>query len=470
MRDSLSKCESNLYSSIYRVERHPDFKPDDVTSPPSIPKDTLQTAKEKLHKEALERLRHTSNYTIIQHGFARIGKYLFLAVALPPYLCLYRLPKWLFLQGAPSFISWLGGTGGSTWERIKQGIEHLVAKGRILLRKSQGFFTTLIQPVNHMFLSIKNSLQRFQRALSRFRLFPITKYLNKELLASLANRWIKRAQYYLYRPFQAGFKRLENLLTLTKELSSQLSASTLSFFRKKMKPLNQWKRLKNQFVFAQKTAQHLIKWMGQTNRSMQHQATKRLEKVKISYQKLLQPKVRRVLSFIQRRFNRLHDFAHRKGSPFIQSLHQLRKKIQSIRFEHILNQIKSKSWFKKLPQFIRERLNRLIHHRFVRAIFNPVLKGLDRTMFAIAKGLEWLLLGFKALIRLLLAAGQTSKHLLSSLVLQSWRVIKPLVTPLLKLVGIILYQVLVVLVMIIILVGWGIRSLDSASKRLLPIE
>src|ERR1051325_11606615 len=95
--DSLSRCDPNLYSNIYDIRKHPDVKPS--VSAVTAPKDTIEISREKLKTEALSHLRQPGKYLIAFNSFMRVGKYLFLAIAFPPYLMLYGLPKWIIIEG-----------------------------------------------------------------------------------------------------------------------------------------------------------------------------------------------------------------------------------------------------------------------------------------------------------------------------------------------------------------------------------
>ena len=83
--DSLSRCDPSLYSNIYDVRKHPDVKHTvKATATQPTHRDTIEISRDKLKEEALNRVRHTSRFVIAQHGFMRVGRYLFLAVAFPP--------------------------------------------------------------------------------------------------------------------------------------------------------------------------------------------------------------------------------------------------------------------------------------------------------------------------------------------------------------------------------------------------
>ena len=82
--DSWSRCDPNSYAGLYDVSKLK-IRPSLEAVKPTIHKDILEINADKIKKEALDRLRHDSKYLILQNSFVRIGKYLFVAVAFPPY-------------------------------------------------------------------------------------------------------------------------------------------------------------------------------------------------------------------------------------------------------------------------------------------------------------------------------------------------------------------------------------------------
>ena len=91
--DSLSRC-TDQYDSMFKINNHPGVKPGAV-------KDTMAPSKtEELKKEAFERLT-SSKYLLLQQGFMKVGKFLFLSIALPPYLLLWGLSKIYYYRNDP---------------------------------------------------------------------------------------------------------------------------------------------------------------------------------------------------------------------------------------------------------------------------------------------------------------------------------------------------------------------------------
>ncbi|MEI8366094.1 MAG: hypothetical protein WCF65_06720 [Parachlamydiaceae bacterium] len=103
-RDSFSRCETP--SMLYDAVRHPHAKytpPKAVVNFTDNTKDTMESTQQRLNREMLNRfqskgleLPHESYVAVVQ-----VGKYLFLAIMLPPYLCLYAFPQWLIFTKLP---------------------------------------------------------------------------------------------------------------------------------------------------------------------------------------------------------------------------------------------------------------------------------------------------------------------------------------------------------------------------------
>lgn len=105
-RDSMSRCEepSMLYDTVRNPNSRPIPKKIDLGE---ISKDTIQSTQHRLNRQMLEKLEsmgfklpHDSFVAVVQ-----VGKYLFLAVMLPPYLALYGIPKWLLLIALPNLFN-----------------------------------------------------------------------------------------------------------------------------------------------------------------------------------------------------------------------------------------------------------------------------------------------------------------------------------------------------------------------------
>lgn len=97
-KDSLSRCENP--SMLYDAVRNPATVYKAPVQAVRLSKDVLETKQQRLNREMMEKLQSNSfrlphqTYVVV----AQVGKYVFMAIMLPPYLLLYGIPKWL-LQG-----------------------------------------------------------------------------------------------------------------------------------------------------------------------------------------------------------------------------------------------------------------------------------------------------------------------------------------------------------------------------------
>ncbi len=101
-KDSLGRCDapSMLYDTI-RNPRAPYIPPPPIVSP-----DTIESTQQRMNREVLERFKGTG-MRLPHDSFVavvNIGKYLFLAIMLPPYLCLYGIPRWLIVMALPQMF------------------------------------------------------------------------------------------------------------------------------------------------------------------------------------------------------------------------------------------------------------------------------------------------------------------------------------------------------------------------------
>lgn len=100
-KDSVSSYHPSYEADLYDLR--PQLKRIDGVENPRLQARVRQDTKESLKQEALDRLRHISEYRILQTGFVRVGKYLCLGALLPPYFILVRLPFLLLRAGNQIF-------------------------------------------------------------------------------------------------------------------------------------------------------------------------------------------------------------------------------------------------------------------------------------------------------------------------------------------------------------------------------
>lgn len=91
-----------LYDAVRNP--HAPYQPPKISISPS--KDTLESTQQRLQREMLGKfqnkgleLPHESYIAVVQ-----VGKYVFLAVMLPVYLCIYGIPRWFLVTALPLFF------------------------------------------------------------------------------------------------------------------------------------------------------------------------------------------------------------------------------------------------------------------------------------------------------------------------------------------------------------------------------
>jgi hypothetical protein len=159
--DSLSRCDPGAYSHLYDVTRKALLKPDQIHAPASVSKDTIEISRHQLKKEALNRLRHKSKFTILQVGFIRIGKYLFVALAFPPYLLVVGLPKWVFGNLILPLMSWMKQSTVKLKQKVKKPITRIFQKILYKLQQSRLFVQRLMRPLIHSIYTFNTRLKNF---------------------------------------------------------------------------------------------------------------------------------------------------------------------------------------------------------------------------------------------------------------------------------------------------------------------
>ncbi len=157
-RDSQARCASpsHLYDAIRRPLRPPVLNQpsiDRMENPSEAPQESVQ---ERLNRQMLEKMRNLGlnlpNDTLI--NAVQVGKYIVLAVMLPPYLVVYGIPRWLMVTAFPHVAGFLKAHG----HRIGQFIQEW--SNRILDLMKGALEQTLGQALNLM----KNAARQFLNA------------------------------------------------------------------------------------------------------------------------------------------------------------------------------------------------------------------------------------------------------------------------------------------------------------------
>lgn len=192
-QDSLTRCEpsSMLYDTI-RNPRAPYIPPvQDVVKP-----DTIESTQQRVDREVLERfqgngrkLPHDSFVAVVH-----VGKYIFMAIMLPPYLCAYGIPRWILVTAVPQMFQFVKHQSLHVGRFIQDLTSHLVdlMKGMVeqtigdALKMTQqhaknlwGHLTACTQSMIHKIVQAATYCQNKLAALQQVCIKPLTAAFEK---------------------------------------------------------------------------------------------------------------------------------------------------------------------------------------------------------------------------------------------------------------------------------------------------
>lgn len=158
-------------------------------------KDTLEPSQEKIDKEILNRLQASSSG--IPHDklpiVARAGKYIFMAVAMPSYLLIYSIPRWIAVHLIPN-----------TCQMLNKGLKQC------------------FRPLEELALQLTRQVQRLVKTI-RQQMSQVTKTLSH----------LKGLMNLFYRPFE----KLNDLWNLIKKRAQEKKKALEEFFATAKKKL-----------------------------------------------------------------------------------------------------------------------------------------------------------------------------------------------------------------------------------------
>lgn len=384
--DSMSRCDANSYSSIYDVRKSPATKEKPVieTNGPRR-KDTIEFSRDKLKKDGLDRIRHISKFTVAQTGFMRIGKYLFLGVALPPYLALYGIPKWLLVEGLPSLLSVTLWAYKKVQQQVGKGVEIGRQKINTVIRYVQRLTRALLKPLVHLALQI----QYRTRQLKEFVLRPYRTFVLKAKNAiQFLSVKVPRAMTQGPRDFAATIqKRIaaakvkwteakEAVQGKVKQSIEWIKETPLLFLgwgQAQAQRLNEQTqvvvvRWKNHLQPSHRFAMKAANWTTlQLKRSL-GQALKPFAYLARAYRKKVSPHWMRLRTTCNAKWSETKQFfqgKHRRALIYIQ---ERQKKLKKISYDHLLQRFFAFSWIKDLPLRLQAWLKWLLTHSMIRKV------------------------------------------------------------------------------------------------------
>jgi hypothetical protein len=265
VRDGLSKWEPNM------LETRPlPYKTNPVIKKPAFAKDSLEISKEKLKQEALDRLRHTSKFTVESPAgmVIRVGKYMFLAAALPPYILLYRIPKWVLVEIAPVAMKLTLTPLKYIGNKLQNRLLIMQQKLSQFLQRLQKTAKGLIQPVFDLGLHIQNVLQRmrsqvvvFFNGIKKGVSFQKISQMPAQFGKGLKKKWNQKAMQ-LQNQIGAFFSPIKHSFHWLKALPKKMALRRLLSNKKMKQGVNHLsKGLELKFERAKKQAHQMTDWL-----------------------------------------------------------------------------------------------------------------------------------------------------------------------------------------------------------------
>jgi hypothetical protein len=382
--DSLSRCDPTLYSNIYHVRKNPDVKIQPVFVNKSISKDTLEISHDKLKEEALNRLRHTTKYTISQNSFMRIGKYLFLAIAFPPFLMLYGLPKWILVEGLPAIFSmsiWM-------WKTVKQKSQKQVDTFTHKVVQLMQFIQQiaqrlLIQPIVGLTLEIQQRIRR-----TREQVRQLFQNIKRRTTVALAKPSLKISE---------KFKQIQHKLSHVKEKIGRQAQTVAAQFHEAL----QWIQKSPQVFLGwgqmqvQRLNERALSLSARWNKSIQtsqqvaqqtthwisHQCLRSWGKIKGSFDPLISlyrqeilPQWIKLKEACKGKWQQTRDFFHQKHQKALTALQRKQEKLKNLSYLNAVDRLFGRVWVNKLPLSFQKWLKKWLYHSFIRAFCDQMIK------------------------------------------------------------------------------------------------
>jgi hypothetical protein len=468
--DSLSRCDQNLYSNIYDVRKRSDLKSDSPAATRSIHKDTIEISHDKLKEEALHRLRHTSKYTIAQNSFMRIGKYLFVAIAFPPYFAIYGLPKWLLVEGVPALFSmwvWM-------WKKIQHqsqkqmatGVQKAVQLTHFVQRLAQ----VLMQPFVHLALEIRQNIRRLRVQTQQMlrNLFEKGKGVLSQPLLKL-NEGLKHLQKRLSQVREKWSQQVETITTRMQEGIQWVKQSPQIFLGWGQ---TQWQQLNQKVMLKGTHWKHQVKTSYQLAQRLTDKVFKEVRNglsfVKKGYLPLIKfyqqqwlPRWQKVHANSTRRWEQAKEFFQQKHQRTQAFLQAKQEKLKHLTSQRLIHYFMSHPWMGKLPLRLQELLKKLLAHTIVRAICDKGVKIYSLIARLILRAVSYGLKGIAQGTTLIMRVGNWARAIINTAFQKTLAISQIGQRICLKSLLYSIYYSLLFTAITLILAVWGLRLLGE---------
>ena len=219
IRDSWSKAQP---PSVYDIVRNPRAM---YQAPPRVQagttKDVLESTQQRLNREISEKW-HANAFRLPHDTFvvvAKVGKYMFLAIMLPPYIFFYGIPKWLLQIVLPQSVAvaknefvrigrFLSMISTHVIDLMKGVLKQTIGDAiRIFNRKARQFLRSTALQLKSI---AKNAVLAFQRPVKRM-MHPLVAAVKQVYHFYQKNAVLLRKTYVRQKDrVQTFFEKLKN--------------------------------------------------------------------------------------------------------------------------------------------------------------------------------------------------------------------------------------------------------------------
>jgi len=133
----------------------------------------------------MRQIKFPIKQVIGQSSFMRIGKYLFVAIAFPPYMIIVEIPKWIFAQAIPYLFSQVINVTMKVQKKIEPFWGSVRKYSRRALETVKQSLRILIDPVVRVISSIGQGIQKY-----RVKLQEMVSRVVKNSISSIPNPFI----------------------------------------------------------------------------------------------------------------------------------------------------------------------------------------------------------------------------------------------------------------------------------------
>ena len=332
-RDTISRC--NLYSNPYDAH---------MTSHPTLvrqraeeyarSKDVIESAQRRLERGLMQKLLlklPTGKFVVVAH----LGKYVFLAIILPPYIFLYGLPKWLMTEGMPWVFNVIKKRGKSLFSSLTKPL-------KAALQSIQKPIFALLQATKNRIDRVRAGLNKLAQKTYEAVIYP-WKMMRNKLVQPLiqAYKFIDAA----IKSMDANRRKLFEMVKEQMTKKWQTMSDFAQFLRDKVKVQKQLLgSMRNPFSVA-------YNWIAEKMERVGRYPGRTLEKIKERVRKIRDTAIKKPTELIKRSFAGAQDFAKRV-------YHQISKQISEWTepFLSIVQKKNSrrKNWNEVLKKFKRE--------------------------------------------------------------------------------------------------------------------